>query len=138
MLDISKRSIIRFVDQGKELELFIAKYKEGLLKRLQIGCGMIALQQEDTKGVCEATEKAVAIIQARGEVVLQQNKQWRKEEEGGLEITFGDKNQQRLRDGMDVDVESKDTGRIGDQFSGPHTNTEGTMVLLTDMGKTCQ
>lgn len=62
---------------------------------------------------------------------------WKNEKEGGLEINFGDKNQQRLRDGMDVDVESKDTGRIGDQFSDPHINTGGTMVLLTDMGKTC-
>lgn len=54
-----------------------------------------------------------------------------------METNFGDKNQQRLRDGMDVDVESKGTGRIGDQFSDPHINTGGTMVLLTDMGKTC-
>ena len=48
MLDINKCSIIQCVDQGKELELFLAKYKGDPLRLLLVGCSMINLQQEET------------------------------------------------------------------------------------------
>lgn len=48
MLDINKCNIIQCVDQGKELELFLAKYKGDPLRLLSVGCSMINLQQEET------------------------------------------------------------------------------------------
>lgn len=43
MLDICKCNIIQLIDRGKDLELFLAKYKEGPLKNLEMECGMTTL-----------------------------------------------------------------------------------------------